>query len=42
MMRTKTGVRSVLEMAGFTVRTRDYDARPWIRDYLYARRASST
>jgi FkbM family methyltransferase len=37
-MRTKADVRAHLERAGFEVRSRDADPRPWVRDYLYGTR----
>jgi len=39
-MRTKAHVRAVLENSGFTVRTRNHDDRPWIRDFVYGRRVA--
>ena len=40
-MRTKDVVAKFLRDRGFTVRTRDDDPRPWVRDYLYGTRPGS-
>ena len=40
-MRTKEIVAQFLRDRGFTVRTRDDDPRPWVRDYLYGNRPGS-
>ena len=40
-MRTKAEVRSLLAAAGFKITTRPDDPRPWIKDFLYADRASA-
>jgi FkbM family methyltransferase len=37
-MRTFAPVRELLLAAGFTLRTRPHDPRPWVRHYLYGRR----
>ncbi len=36
--RTYAPVRELLRRAGFLIRTREFDPRPWARWYLYARR----
>lgn len=38
-MRTHAPVRAILERAGFTVTTRPDHPLPWVRDFVYARRA---
>ncbi len=40
-MRTKAEVRSLLESTGFKITTRSNDPRVWIKDFLYADRASA-
>lgn len=39
-MRTKETVKAFLVDQGFSIRTRDDDPRPWVRDYLYGIRSS--
>jgi FkbM family methyltransferase len=39
--RTKADIRAILQSSGFSLRTREADSRPWIRDYLYGRRTGA-